>query len=141
MKRFLHEKSLFLAWLIAVIGTLTSLYWSEVLFWPVCHLCWYQRLCMFPLAIILAPAAYQGYTKIAKYVIALPILGIFFSAYQYLEQTIPGFMPINTCSTGPSCAQIHLKLFGFLTLPLIGLLGFLFITLFLLLAIRHGKRR
>ncbi len=132
----LKNYSLYFAWLISLIGTLATLYLSEVLAWPVCHLCWYQRICLFPLTIILGIACFRDDKHIVPYILPLPIIGAVFSLYQYLEQMIPGFAPINVCGAGPSCSDIHLQLLGFITLPLLGLIGFLVQAAFLWLARR-----
>ncbi len=110
---------LFAAWLIALIATLTTLYASEFGHLPVCTLCWYQRLAIYPLVIILGMGAYKNDVSSVSYALPFPVLGFFFALYQYLEQMIPGFAPIHFCSQDVSCNVIHLQLFGFITLPLL----------------------
>ncbi|MCX7125877.1 MAG: disulfide bond formation protein B [Gammaproteobacteria bacterium] len=108
---------LFLAWLIALIATLATLFASEVLHWPVCVLCWYQRIAIYPLVILLGIAAYKNEKMIIPYALPFPIIGFLFAVYQYCEQMIPGFAPISFCTQGVACSTIHLKLLGFITLP------------------------
>ncbi|NRA72765.1 MAG: disulfide bond formation protein B [Gammaproteobacteria bacterium] len=55
---------LFLAWIIATSGTLTSLFFSEVIQLPVCSLCWYQRICMYPLVLIFPLALFPYDQKV-----------------------------------------------------------------------------
>ncbi len=127
----LKQYNLFFAWLIALIALLATLYSSEILSLPVCHLCWYQRTAMYPLAIILGIAAYRNDNGIKLYAIPLTLIGALFALYQYLEQMIPGFAPIGLCGSGPDCSNIHLQLWGFITFPFLSLIAFL-VILFLL---------
>lgn len=120
--------SLYFAWLLSLIGTLLSLFLSEMLHWPICALCWYQRICLYPLVIILGIATFRNDYQITIYTIPLTLLGIVFAGYQYLEQMIPGFSPIDVCGTGPSCSHIDWIFGGFITLPLISAAGFVLIS-------------
>lgn len=134
MLNSLKKHSLYFAWLISLIGTLSALYASEILQWPVCNLCWYQRICLFPLAIILGIACFREDREIARYTLPLTIIGALFALYQYLEQMIPGFSPINVCGLGPSCADTQMKLFGFITFAFLSLCSFIATTIFLALS-------
>ena len=127
--------SLYFAWLIALVATLVSLYFSEIVHWPVCHLCWYQRICIYPLVIILGIATYREDHRIATYAIPLAVIGLFFSAYQYAQQMIPAFAPIDFCgTTGPDCSHIHFKLWGFITFPFLSIVACVVIILLLIMA-------
>lgn len=124
----MRKYSLYFAWLLSLLGTLLSLFLSEMLHWPICALCWYQRICLYPLVIILGIATFRNDNKITIYTIPLTLLGIVFAGYQYLEQMIPGFSPIDVCGTGPSCSHIDWIFGGFITLPLISAAGFVLIS-------------
>ncbi len=134
MQNIVKKYSLYLAWLIALAALLVSLYFSEIQQLPVCHLCWYQRICFYPLAIILGIAAYRDDTKIAIYTLPLTIIGLLFAVYQYLEQMIPNFSPIGFCSQGADCSQIHFKLLGFITFPFLSILAAIIIGLLLVIS-------
>lgn len=128
--------SLYFAWLLALIMTIVSLYFSVVKHWPVCNLCWYQRVCIYPLVIILGIAAYREDHGIVKYTMPLAILGFLFSLYQYLEQMVTSFALINLCGVGgPDCSDIHFQGLGFITFPFLGMIGSLVITVFLSMAV------
>lgn len=127
MKRY----SLYFAWLLALIATLGSLYISEVLEYNPCPLCWYQRICVFPIAIILGAAAYRRFYAIAGYLMILSILGMALAIYQILIQEIPSFTPLPLCGKGGGCQEIGFTLFNVITLPMLGLANFFLITLFL----------
>lgn len=129
-KRF----ALFSAWLIALIAMLMTLYSSEVALIPVCHLCWYQRICIYPLSIILAIAVFHDDRHIYIYAIPLAVVGAFFALYQYLIQMIPNWGPIEFCTAGPDCRQIYFQLFGFINYPFLSLLACLLIIFLLFLS-------
>jgi len=135
----LKRTTLFLAWLIALISMIVTLYGSEIANLPVCHLCWYQRICVYPLVIILGIATFRDDFGAAIYGIVLAALGAFFAIYQYLEQMIPGFAPINVCTAGPDCSEIHFQLLGFITFPFLSLLACLAIIILLSITLRSSS--
>lgn len=124
---------LFIAWLIALAAMLSTLFASEILKWPVCVLCWYQRICIYPLVILLGIAAFRDDKTIIPYALPFSIIGFLFAAYQYAEQMIPGFAPIEFCTQNLPCSAIHIKLFGFVTLPFLSVMACAAITGLLLL--------
>lgn len=128
----MRRYGLFWAWLIAALGTLISLYWSEGLHLEPCHLCWYQRICLFPLVIILWIAGVRGFIGIVPYVLPQVLLGAFIALYQIGIQEIPGWEPIHLCGAGPSCAEKLDIGLGPITIPMLSLAGFVLIALFLL---------
>lgn len=127
----LKKYGLYLAWVLVCMGTLSSLFFSDIQHLEPCHLCWYQRAMLFPLSILLGMGAYQGDRKIAIYAMPLLILGALFAFYQILIQEIPEWNPIDMCGNGPSCAEkIDLGL-GFITIPMLSFTNFL-LLIFLL---------
>lgn len=134
--------ALLAAWIIALFATLTTLYMSEILRLPVCPLCWYQRLGIYPLSILLGIALYRNDRQIYIYAIPLAILAAVFACYQYLQQMIPGFNPIHFCvahSMQEDCSRIDWQLFGFITLPLLSLISNLLIIALLILSRDNRK--
>ena len=127
----LRQWLLFIAWLVALASLLITLYASDVLAIPVCHLCWYQRICIYPLVLILGIATFRNDGNIAIYTIPLAAVGALFALYQYLQQMIPGFKPIDVCAIGPNCSDIHIKLLGFITYPFLSMLVCIFIIVLL----------
>jgi len=130
---------LFLSWLMASIATLGSLYFSEVMQFPPCVLCWYQRVCLFPLVIIIPAGLFPFDKGIVRYALPLTLAGWLTTAYHNLLYT--GVIPksLQPCSKGVSCTEDYITLFGFLTIPLLSLLTFSFVAALLLLLIT--KRR
>ena len=114
---------LFFAWLIALCAFITTLFASSVLHWPVCQLCWYQRIAIYPLVILLGIAAYKNDLHMIPYALPFPFIGFLFAVYQYAEQMIPGFSPIHFCVQNIPCNTIHLKLLGFITIPFLSASG------------------
>jgi disulfide bond formation protein DsbB len=134
----LNRSSLFLyfAWLVAVIATLGSLYFSEIRLFQPCVLCWYQRIAMYPLSLILGIAAFTNEIKITKYVLPISIIGGLISLYHYLLEKVPGFATIKPCSQGVPCDVAWINWFGFITIPFLALTAFVMITVFLLIGRR-----
>lgn len=98
-----RDTRLYLAWLVALVATIGSLYFSEVKGFNPCILCWAQRIFMYPLAIILGLAAFVGDHGIRRYVLPLAALGLGFAIFQNLETW--GVVPtIKACSANASAS-------------------------------------
>ena len=117
----------YLALLVALTATLTSLYFSLVLAWPPCDLCWYQRICMYPLVPILAVSLWRKSNDTEYYVLPLSLLGAGLALYHYLIQKTTWLTP-PICLSGVSCTTDYLNLFGFVTIPLLSFTAFLLIS-------------
>lgn len=142
MVKFIRQSSLYIAWLIAIVALVVSVYSSEALNMAVCHLCWYQRVCIYPLALILGVAAYCDDSSVVKYALPLAFIGMVLGIYQYIQQMIPGFAPIHLCGAhgGPDCATIHFRWLGFITYPFISFIGSFVICVLLIMASCNKKR-
>ena len=123
---------IFSAWLIAAVSTLGSLFFSEVMELIPCVLCWYQRIFLFPLAIILLIGLFPLDKKVVNYALPLAIIGLLFTVYHCL--LFFGVIPENLqpCNQGVSCTDDNMELFGFLPIPLLALIAFLMIIILLL---------
>lgn len=128
----MRRNVLYLAWLVAVVATLGSLYFSEIKGFIPCELCWYQRILMYPLSLLLGIAAFYDEHSIKKYVLPLSILGMLVSSFHYMEQKIPGFAAIKPCMQGVPCSAQYINWFGFVTIPFLALTAFTLITVLLL---------
>lgn len=128
---------LFLCWLTAMIATLGSLFFSEIMFFPPCVMCWYQRICMYPLAVIFLVALFSSDKNVFKYAMPLVLLGLFFAIYHNLLYY--GILPeaAAPCSQGVSCTSDYINWFGFMTIQLLSLVSF--VTLFTLLLFLKRK--
>ncbi len=134
--KFLKRWGIYLAWVISVIATLGSIFSSEFLNFEPCIFCWYQRVFMFPLVIILGAAAYKNDRKIIPYIIALPILGAFVALYQ----TFVYYFDIPSFICGFSCSDESIKLFNFLDMSVASFLAFMAVFFLLVISYKKTKR-
>tara|TARA_B000000475_G_scaffold180563_1_gene145359 strand:- start:1791 stop:2303 length:513 start_codon:yes stop_codon:yes gene_type:complete len=130
LRRELRSLTMELATLVAVGATLGSLYFSEIRNFLPCEFCWYQRIAMYPLALILLIATIRRDRKIIPYALALSTIGAIISAYHYQLQLFPG--QGSSCGLDASCAYKWVEVFGFVTIPLLAFGSFLLISMLLL---------
>lgn len=125
---------LLVAWLIALVATLGSLVFSEVMNLEPCVLCWYQRIAMFPLALLLAQGVYTQDRRCVDYALPLAAVGWLVALYHCLLYA--GVIPkgLQPCGKGASCAEQALTLVGFITIPLLSVLAFSVIVVLLMVA-------
>ena len=131
---------LFLCWLLISVSTMGSLFFSQVMEFAPCVLCWYQRICLFPLVIILAAGLFPFDKSVVKYALPLAIAGWLTALYHNLLYS--GIIPesIQPCTQGVSCTEEYIDLFGFLTIPMLSLLSFsIIIALLIILQRRMSK--
>ena len=96
----------FLAWVIVTIASLGSLFFSEIMEIPICELCWYQRIAMYPLVLILALSLFPYDPRVVR--------------------VVAGIIPESAqpCVKGIPCSETYFTLFGFLNIPTLSLLTF-----------------
>jgi disulfide bond formation protein DsbB len=117
-----------IAFLISIISVTTSIYFSEVLGYLPCSLCWWQRVCMYPLSIILGLGIIRKDRNSIYYALPLAILGVLVAFYQNLVYYGLVIHKAISCTPGISCADKTLTFFGFLSIPLMSLISFIVIT-------------
>ncbi|MBN8590639.1 MAG: disulfide bond formation protein B [Anaerolineae bacterium] len=119
----------YLAWVQALVATIGSLYFSEVMKFVPCVLCWYQRILMYPLVLVIAVGILLRDQRIKVYVLPISIVGLAISLYHNLLQydVIPE--AITPCIAGVSCTTPWINWFGFVTIPLLSLVAFSIISL------------
>ncbi|MBJ7956138.1 disulfide bond formation protein B [Bacillus cereus group sp. N28] len=125
--------TLYMAWIVSMIATLGSLFFSEILGFIPCELCWFQRIMMYPLCIILGIATFYNEKNIKKYILPISIIGGSISLYHYAIQKVPRFSEINPCVQGVPCNVDYINWLGFITIPFLALIAFCLITLFMVL--------
>lgn len=133
LRQDLGSAAVWLAWLVAVAATLGSLYYSEVAHFEPCRFCWYQRIFMYPMAVILVLAAVRRDREIWRYAMPLALIGLSVSLYHYQLQRFPE-QGHGACSTGVPCTVKYVEQFGFATVPFMAACGFLAIFVLMLLA-------
>jgi len=123
----------FLAWLIAALSTLGALFIGEVMGYAPCVLCWYQRIAMFPLVLILAAGLFPFDHRVVRYALPLALTGWALALFHW--GVASGLIPENVtpCSQGVPCSVEQIVWFGFLTLPMLSVLAFSAIIALLLL--------
>ena len=132
--RRLAFQLLFAAWLVALGATLGALFIGEVLGQTPCTLCWYQRVAMFPLSLVLGIACLYEDTTVRRYTMPLAIAGGAIALWHTLLYMGVIAAPLVPCSaTGPSCSGPGMTIFGIVPLPLVSLASFTLIIVLLLL--------
>lgn len=134
------NKSLLLAWVAAIIATLGSLYFSEVMHFIPCTLCWYQRIFMYPLAILLGIAVYRNDRGIYRYVLPLSMIGMAISGYHTLLQKVPYLKQFEMCTAGIPCSKDYLNWFGFITIPIMAFAAFTIISICMAILARSKNK-
>jgi disulfide bond formation protein DsbB len=131
---------LFLCWLLASVSAAGSLFFSHVMGFAPCVLCWYQRICLFPLVILLAAGLFPLDRSVVKYALPLAAAGWLTAAYHNLVYF--GIIPesVTPCSQGVSCTEEYIDLFGFLTIPMLSFLSFTAIVALLVIFKRRVSR-
>ena len=129
---------LFLCWLLVSISATISIFFSSVLEYQPCVLCWYQRICLFPLIFIFAAGLFPTFDKsVIKYALPLTIAGGLTALYHTLLYA--GIIPenIQPCSQGVSCTEKYIELLGFISIPMMSFFAFSLLTALLI----YLKRR
>jgi disulfide bond formation protein DsbB len=129
----LRPVALWLAFAVAAVATLGSLYYSEVANYTPCLLCWYQRAAMYPLALILGVAAIAREVRVKYLAIPVAVVGAAISTYHYQLEMFPE-QSSGVCSVDVPCTVRWFELFGFVSLAFMALTGFLAIIALLSIA-------
>jgi len=116
---------LLLAWLVAATATLSALFLGEIVGLPICSMCWYQRIAMFPLAVILPFGLFPDLDRrMIRAGLALALLGLLLALYH--QGIVAGLVPerIQPCVQGIPCSETVISWFGFITIPLLSIVAF-----------------
>lgn len=135
LRRLVSPDALWIAFAIALVATCGSLFFSNVMGYTPCTLCWYARILMYPLTVILGIAAFRRDWSIRRYVLPLIALGVLLTAYHnYIVLT--NTTPLTPCSVGPDavpCTTHYTLVLGYQSIPLMAFTAF--VTLLLLLTL------
>ena len=135
---YINRASLYIALAAAWIAFSGSLYFSEVLHYVPCVLCWYQRILMYPLALILTVGLLRQDINLPYYVLPFSLLGQAIATYHYLLQKTNLFSSSLVCSAGTPCNVMWINWWGFVTIPFLAMVAFFVITIMSLLAMVNG---
>ncbi len=139
ISEFLEDYGGWLAFVIATMATLGSLYYSEIAGFIPCRLCWYQRILMYPLVVVTLVGALKRDEYLPAYVLPLSIAGMLVSGYHILMErgVIP---PSATCAADVPCNISYVSYLGFITIAVMAFTAFTLITL-IMLGMRSAYRR
>ncbi|MBI5470145.1 disulfide bond formation protein B [Candidatus Kaiserbacteria bacterium] len=130
---FLARWGIWIGFLLSLVGIGLTLFYSEVLGFEPCFLCWWQRVCLYPQALLFGLALWKPDLQRAAvlYSIWLSALGAAFALYHHALQMFPaGTLPCS--ANGPSCAKITFVEFGYVTFPMMALSLFAFLIVLML---------
>ena len=134
------RRALLMAWLVATAGMLGSLFLCEGRGWTPCFLCWYQRICLWPLSIILGLAWLRQSRSVVSYVLPQAVLGLALAAYQVVIQELVGEDFLGVCRGGPDCAlKVDIGL-GPVSIPMLSCTAFAIVVAALMRARQGGNR-
>lgn len=136
--KFISSKILWIGLLLSLSAIVSSLVYSEIIGYPPCLFCWWARVFFYPQFVFFAIALWKKDRGILKYSLGLTVLGLCVSTYHYIIETV-GFSPLPCEVGGVSCLSRYVYEFGFITIPLMGLIGFLALFLSLLVTKRYDK--
>ncbi len=140
-KEWLRKNLYYIAWAQAIVATLGSLFFSEVMHFTPCKLCWEQRIFMYPLVFLIAVGITKKDKNLPYYVLPLTIVGWFISLYHNLLYYHVISENLAPCSLNVPCTTRFFAWFGFITIPLMSFTAFTVINICMLLAKRYNKNK
>jgi len=142
VQRAVEGYELWLAFVVAAIATGGSLFFSEIAHFVPCELCWYQRICMYPLSITTLLAALANDERIARYLLPLPLAEAGVAIYHLLVENGVVAQATSCLISAPGgCGVKWINEFGYVTIPTLALTGFALTFAFLLLAAFEPRYR
>jgi disulfide bond formation protein DsbB len=140
LARAVAPSALWLAFAVATVATLGSLYYSEVAHFIPCRLCWYQRIAMYPLVPMLGLAALRDDRGVRRHALVLTAFGAPISAWHLLVERFPN-LESGVCDPANPCSLVWVNTFGYLTIPTMALSAFALIAVLLLVGGEVAERR
>jgi disulfide bond formation protein DsbB len=134
----LGSKALWFAWLVAIVATAGSLIYSEVIHFIPCRLCWFQRIAMYPMSVILLVGAIRKEVIVKYYALPFALGGLAISIWHYLTQTFPS-LEGGSCDPSNPCSAKYVDLFGFVSIPFMAGAGFTLIAVLLIFYVRASN--
>jgi disulfide bond formation protein DsbB len=133
LRRAVSGYELWLAFVVSATATAGSLFFSEVAHFVPCELCWYQRICMYPLSLLTLLIAVHGDYRVARYLLPLPVVGAGVSIFHLLVENHVVATP-RGCQIGAGCTVKWINEFGYMTIPTLALTAFVLLIGFLAIA-------
>ncbi len=131
---------LLVQFVISLAAIFGSLFFSEIMKFPPCNLCWYQRIFIYPIALIILMGLYLGSKDTNKFVTPFVILGLIFSAYHNLVyyKIVQIIVP---CTESSPCTVQQLNYLGFITIPLLSLCAFVALSILNIMTIKIESKK
>jgi disulfide bond formation protein DsbB len=126
LARLVQPRANLAGWIVAVLATVGSLYFSEVARFTPCTLCWYQRIAMYPFVVLLGVAAVRREQRAPTGASTLALAGAVVAAYHVALEWIPS-LDTGACSAAVPCTFVWFRVFGVISLPTLALIAFLLI--------------
>lgn len=108
--------AMWFAWLASIFSMGGSLYFSEVVGFVPCLVCWYQRIAMYPLVVVLGIAFFRSDPAVWRYALPISLIGLATSVYHVVIQLRPA-LEAGSCGSGPPCSGRYVTVFGFVSIP------------------------
>jgi len=131
----LGDRAIWLAWLVALVATVGSLIYSEVIHFVPCRLCWFQRIAMYPLSFVLLVGAIRREAAVKYYGLPLALTGLAISIYHNVIQFYPS-LEGGSCDPLNPCSARSIEVFGFIDIPFMAGAGFILISVLLALYVK-----
>lgn len=140
MRTWISKNGLHLVLAMSLAGMVSSLYFSEILKYAPCVLCWWQRIFLYPIAIMGLIATMKKDFGVIKYIQPLAVVGLGFALYHNL--LVWKILPekIAPCVNGVSCIDQPFAILGFITIPFLSLIAFVVINIICLITKKHATR-
>lgn len=140
--KYVGKYGVHLAFLIALVSTLGSLYYSEIVQFEPCRYCWLQRIFMYPQVILLGMALYKRSKEIIPYSIALSAVGALLAIRHYWLQMVQSTTGVDNCALagGVSCSEAYFTHLGYITIAMLSLTGFIMTIMFLYLSSHYSNK-
>ena len=130
IQEFLGRHAIILAFLVLLVAVLGSLFYSGIVGFEPCVLCWWQRVFLYPSVLILGIALFKKDRKVFDYVVYLVLLSAIIAFYQYYTTSLGGASILTCTDDGGVCSRVYVKAFGYITIELMSLTVSLFVLLF-----------
>lgn len=147
VRKKLDEYAMPIAFLVSLFATFGALTYSNLYAFAVCDFCWYQRIAIYPMILLLGIAVMKADTHIKPYVITLATAGLFVSVYHWVihmigvygsKATAEGLVPCSAEGILPSCSQTEILEYGFITIPFMAIVT-LSLVITLMLFVKNKK--
>jgi len=118
---FIKKRTVLAGFLVVLASIIGSLYYSDVLGFEACDLCWWQRIFLYPEAILFVVALWDGDRRIYRYITPLAAVAFLIGFYQFIVQLFPSASFLACTSTGGACAKVFVNALGYITIPVMSM--------------------